>query len=337
MRFSLKSVLAAAAAVSVLALGACGTPDPGASATPSSNPSAVPSSSGTPTPTPTPEKVTPSKDLSAVKASGAYGKQPKVDFKAPWGIEETKTEVLAEGKGAEVPEAGPVEVNYYGVNGRTGKVFDESFSKGQSIAFDVDGVIPGFKKGLVGQKQGSRVVIAMPGKDGYDQSGGTQDGSIQVGDTLIFVVDIVALPLSGPQGEAVKPAAGLPTVADKAGKPEITIPKSDPPNDLKAQTLIKGKGKKVTEADQVTINYRWVAWKDGRLLEETYGAKPATTALAGLLPGMVKGLTGQTVGSRVLLVVPPAQGYPDGNEKPKIEKGETLVLVVDLLFSQAGQ
>ena len=28
---------------------------------------------------------------------------------------------------------------------------------------------------------------------------------------------------------------------------------------------------------------------------------------------MVKGLTGQTVGSRVLLVVPPADGYPNGN------------------------
>jgi peptidylprolyl isomerase len=330
-------VFAAAAAVSVLALGACGTPDPGASASPSADPSAVPSSSGTPTPTPTPAKVKPSKDLSAVKASGAYGKEPKVEFKAPWGIEETKTQVLSEGNGAKVPDAGPVEVNYYGVNGRTGKVFDESFSGGKSIAFNVDEVIAGFKKGLVGQKQGSRVVIAMPGKDGYDASGGTQDGSIQVGDTLIFVVDIVAIPLTGPQGDAVKPAAGLPTVADKDGKPEITIPKSDPPKDLKAQPLIKGKGKKIAETDQVTINYRWVAWKDGRLLEETYGAKPATTALSGLLPGMVKGLTGQTVGSRVLLVVPPSQGYPDGNEKPKIEKGETLVLVVDLLFSQAGQ
>src|SRR5690606_33882440 len=131
------------------------------------------------------------------------------------------------------------------------------------------------KKGLVGQKQGSRVLIAMPGKDGYDASGGTQDGSIQVGDTLIFVVDIVSIPLTGPEGEAVKPAAGLPKVTDKGGKPEISIPKSDPPKELKAQTLIKGKGKKVAETDQVTINYRWQAWKDGRMLEETYGDKPA--------------------------------------------------------------
>ena len=52
---------------------------------------------------------------------------------------------------------------------------------------------------------------------------------------------------------------------------------------------------------------------------------------------MAKGLIGQTVGSRVLLIVPPADGYPDGNPRPKIEKGTTLVLVVDLLFTAAAQ
>ena len=34
-------------------------------------------------------------------------------------------------------------------------------------------VVPGFSKGLTGQRQGSRVLIAMPGKDGYDASGGS--------------------------------------------------------------------------------------------------------------------------------------------------------------------
>jgi hypothetical protein len=76
---------------------------------------------------------------------------------------------------------------------------------------------------------------------------------------------------------------------------------------------------------------------DGRLLEETYGDKPATTALSGLLPGMVKGLTGKTVGSRVLLVVPPDQGYPDGNDKPKIEKGETLGFMKVVANAETGK
>ena len=99
----------------------------------------------------------------------------------------------------------------------------------------------------------------------------------------------------------------------KDGQPEIAVPKTDPPTTLQVQPLIKGKGKKVGENDQITFNYRWVRWSDGKLLEESYSTEPATAALSGLLPGMVKGLTGQPVGSRVLLVIPPADGYPDGN------------------------
>ena len=73
MRFSSKSVIAAAAAVSVLFLGACGTQDPNTSATPSADPS---SSAGPASPSPSPSpsaSVEPSKDLSAVKTTGAFG------------------------------------------------------------------------------------------------------------------------------------------------------------------------------------------------------------------------------------------------------------------------
>ena len=47
----------------------------------------------------------------------------------------------------------------------------------------------------------------------------------------------------------------------------------------------------------------------------------------------MKGLTGKTVGSRVLLVIPPAEGYPEGNATPSISPTETTVMVVDLLFA----
>jgi peptidylprolyl isomerase len=216
------------------------------------------------------------------------------------------------------------------VDGRTGETFDSSFARGAPIAFSLDQVVPGFSKGLVGQRQGSRVVIAMPGSDGYDPSGGNPQAGIEVGDTLIFVVDLVTVQLAGPEGTTVKPKAGLPTVTVKKGQ-------TDPPTGLQVQPLIKGKGKKVGENDQITFDYRWVRWSDGKLLEESYSTEPATAALSGLLPGMVKGLTGQTVGSRVLLVIPPAEGYPDGNPSPSVGPGETLVMVVDLLFTQSPQ
>ncbi len=333
--FSAKALVILGLSASLL-LGACGEEEGGAS--PSASPaattpaaSAKPSASATPTPTPKPIK--PSDNFNKVSVKGGFGEPPKVKVDSPWAIDKTRTDVLEAGDGAVVKAGQTVEVNYHGVNGRTGKMFDESFTTGQPVAFPLDQVVPGFGKGLVGQKQGSRVVIAMPGSDGYDSSGGNPQAGIEVGDTLLFVVDLVAVQLPGPQGVMVKPKDGLPTVTEKDGMPVISVPKTDPPNTLQVQPLIKGAGKKVGENDTITFDYNWVRWSDGKVLEETYSTKPATSSLSGLLPGMVKGLTGQTVGSRVLLVIPPADGYPDGNPTPSVGPNETLVMVVDLLFT----
>lgn len=335
MRSSSPSVLIALGLSSaLLTLGACGsTDDPaGQTAAPAPSESAAASAS----PTAKPSKVAVSDDLDAVKVIGDYGKEPKVTVKTPWAIDKTRTTVVKKSDGAAIEDGQTVRVNYYGVNARTGKKFDDSFSRGEAIAFNLDQVVPGFKKGLVGQKQGSRVLIAMPGADGYDASGGSPQAGIEVGDTLIFVVDIVAVQLSGPEGAKVAPKEGLPTVTG-TDKPTIEVPKTEAPTSLQIQPLIKGEGAKVAETDTITFNYSWVRWSDGKVLEETYSTKPANFALSGLLPGMQKGLVGQTVGSRVLLVIPPADGYPEGNATPKIEKSDTLVMVVDLLFTQAAQ
>jgi peptidylprolyl isomerase len=335
------ALLAAGLAGVLFSLTACGDDEPGSSdsptpTAPASTPagSASPTASASPTPSETPTPVPVANNFAKVKVTGGFGETPKVKIDTPWAIDQTRVEVLQPSEGPPASGTGMVEVNYYGVNGRTGKKFDDSFSRGDSVAFSLDQVIPGFKKGLTAQRQGSRIMIAMPGSDGYDATGGNEQAGIKVGDTLLFVVDLVAVELSGPVGKPVTPAPGLPTVTENDGKVEIAIPPTDPPKSLVVQPLIAGQGAKVGKSDQIIFDYRWVAWKDGRLLEETYTTKPATSELAELLPGMVKGMTGQRVGSRVLLVIPPAQGYPDGNPKPAIEKGETLVMVVDLLFTQ---
>jgi peptidylprolyl isomerase len=336
---TIRSAIVLGLAASLLLLSGCGDDEPAADAaspTPAAAPtSASPSASQTPTPTPKPKQVKASNNFDKVTVTGAYGKEPKVKVDAPWAIDKTRTKVLDASNGPVISEGQSVEVNYYGVNGRTGKKFDESFSTGQPVAFSLAQVVPGFSQGLVGQRKGSRVLIAMPGKDGYDPMGGNPQAGIEVGDTLIFVVDLVDVELAGPEGSAVQPRAGLPTVTDNSGKPEITIPESAPPTSLEVQPLIKGEGKKIGANNTITFNYLWVRWSDGKVLEESYGGKPANAPLSGLLPGMVKGLEGQTVGSRVLLVIPPADGYPDGNATPSIKPGETLVMVVDLLFTQS--
>ena len=318
-----------------LFLAACGGDD---EATAENAATAAPSAPASATPSASPKtKVTPSDNFDKVTVSGEYGKAPKVSVKKPYAIDKTRTKVLKPSDGPVVKAGQTVEVNYYGVDGRTGKKFDESFSGGQPVAFSLDQVVPGFSKGLTGQRKGSRVLIAMPGPDGYDASGGNAQAGIEVGDTLVFVVDVVDVQLAEPAGTKVTPKDGLPTVGGALDKPTITIPEGDPPSKLVVQPLIKGDGDEVGASDTITFNYRWQAWSDGRVIEQSYGEQPASYQLSGLLPGMQKGLEGQTVGSRVLLVIPPDQGYPEGNADPKVDKGETLVMVVDLLFTQAGQ
>ena len=51
-------------------------------------------------------------------------------------------------------------------------------------------VLPGFVKGLKGKKVGSRVLVAIPPKDGFGQA--QPDLGMKKDDTMVFLFDIVA-------------------------------------------------------------------------------------------------------------------------------------------------
>jgi peptidylprolyl isomerase len=135
-----------------------------------------------------PEVNTP--DLSGVTVTGKYGDEPTVEFEPAMSVEETEIKTLSKGDGEEVPEGAEVTVNYQGINGRTGEEFDSSWTSGQPATFSLDGVVAGFSKAIAGQTVGSRVLVAIPPKDGYGTSGSPQAGILGT-DTLIFTIDII--------------------------------------------------------------------------------------------------------------------------------------------------
>lgn len=340
---------AAVLAAAGLALTGCSSATP--SASPSTNawgnpltPTVSPSASaGTATAAPTASPSAPTKvdtTLDAIKVDGAAGAEPTITVPSPWAIDATKTKILEEGSGPVVKDTGTVYVHYTGVNGRTGKVFDSSFKAGQPISFSLTGVVPGFQKGLTGQKAGTRLIIAMPGPDGYDKSGGSPQAGIQVGDTLIFVVEVIDTPADAAWGAPVPAKEGLPAVSGDATNPQVTVtPGLAAPTDTLVQPILTGApGHKVAATDTVTVRYNGYSAKTGKLVQSNWSAeKPDSGQLSRLIPGWRKGLTGQNVGSRVLLVVPPADAYPQGNATPAIEAGDTLVYVIDILWSGTGQ
>jgi peptidylprolyl isomerase len=278
--------------------------------------------------------IVPATNLDGITATGDFGKAPTVNIPTPWAIDKSQNKTLIQGTGPEVTSSSIIEINYYGADAYTGNVFDESFSTGKTISYAVSGFITGFQNGVIGQKVGSRVLIGITGPDGYDSQGGNADIGILVGDCLVFVVDIVSASLPGPTGEAVTPPADLPVVSGDIKAPTIAIASSKtPPTTLVVQPLIKGTGKAVTATSTIRADYAEYAWSTGKLVKQTYGYSPLDGALSATIPGWQAGLVGQTVGSRVLLIVPAAQAYPSGNPRIDVKPGETMVYVVDILFA----
>ena len=323
----IKTALALACSAGMLALAACSqsaTPSPSAS-------EATPSTSTSPSATPT-STIKPSNTLDDITVRPEkFGTKPTVKVKAPWAIDKTRVEVLDKGNGAVVNPA-YVFADYEGVNGRTGKVFDSNFGKGQPAMFNLDQVVPGFKTALEGKKVGDRVLVAMPGSEGYDSAGGNAQIDVQVGDTLIFVIDIVDTVLDGPTGKPITPPPGLPVVTEKDGKPTVTIPDTDPPTTMVAQPLTTGSGRKVEKDDVIAVKYIGYSWKTGQVIEDKTSDVDGGL-LSSTIPGWQKGLVGKKVGQRVLLVLPPADGYPQGSNNPPVEAGDTVVYVVDILYA----
>ena len=276
-------------------------------------------------------------DLSAIEVTGAAGQKPKVEIGGSFSTDKTAQRVLTEGTGPAVQAGQALRIDYLGVNGRDGKDFDASFgNRPATFILDEKSVIKGFADGLVGAKVGSRVLVAVAPADGYGPQGGVKEAGIKADDTLLFVIDVQAQFPPRAVGEAVAPPAGLPgVVLAEDGKPTITVPAAEPPAQLLVQPLIKGAGQPVVAGQTITAMYTGIKWADGSTFDSSWERMaPAEFPIGtgGVIAGWDTALVGQPVGSQVLIVVPPAEGYgAEGNPKAGITGTDTLVFLVDVL------
>ena len=280
--------------------------------------------------------------LAAIKVAGAAGAKPTVTLAStPTALSSSGVRVLTQGTGAAVTKGQRVTVDYVLVNAKTGKEADTTFGKKTRATFlaDPSQLLPGLANGMIGQKVGSRVLVGVAPKDGFAGNAGNQQLGFGKDDSLIFVLDLrsAITPLTGPQGDPVTPVKGLPTVTqDAKGVPVIAMPKTPASTKLVIQTLIKGKGAVVAKGQTITAAYVGAVYGTGTVFDSSFkaGGKPLEVPIGvgGLVPGFDKGVVGQTVGSRVLLVLPPAEGYgAAGNAQAGIKGTDTIVFVVDVL------
>ncbi|WP_337003567.1 MULTISPECIES: FKBP-type peptidyl-prolyl cis-trans isomerase [unclassified Microbacterium] len=243
------------------------------------------------------------------------------------GVERT---VVAKGDGDdEVVANDLVSVMFKIVDASTGEVVDSSERS-------ENGVLPVlldqnkaslFIAALECEPVGTQVVLSLPGS----VFGDGQTNKVVYAEAVEKLPEVAT-------GTPVDPTPGMPTVKlDDNGKPTVTIPDGDAPTETKVAVLKQGDGPTVGSGDFVVVQYLGVKWSDGKEFDSTWArdAVPLQFQTTGVVAGFRKALEGQQVGSQVVVMMPPSDGY-GANEGHELQK-ESLVFVVDILATSPAQ
>lgn len=312
MKKSARGRLTALGIVAVLALAGCS--DDGSDSGTGSEPEATATQTAD---APSAEDVA---ALDAVTLTGEPGEEPTLEFDVPFSVSAPVARVVDEGDGAALEDGQLLSIDTVVYGGADGALANSTYGESpDQVTLGDESIYTAVTEALQGANVGARILFAVP--DGAD---GTNLMALEV-------VDAQAV-LERAEGEAVEPEAGLPAVTlGDDGAPTIDIPDDyEVPTELVAQTLIKGDGAEVTETSTVTVNYTGWKLSDGTVFDSSWeSGSPLTISLQSVVAGWTQGLAGQTVGSQVLLIIPPDLGY-GANEGHELQE-ETLVFVVDIL------
>jgi FKBP-type peptidyl-prolyl cis-trans isomerase len=272
-----------------------------------------------------------------ITVSGQYGQQPSVSIPAAKAGPDLMVKTILKGNGPAIGATTLAYANYvtYLWDGSANKLVGDTYARAPE-QFLASAEIPGLATALNGRTEGSRILAVIPPADAYGTSGDPEEG-VSGSDTLVFVIDIVGAfqGNAAVSGSMTQAGAGLPTVSGTVS-PTITIPSSPAPSALEAKTLVKGTGAVVKAGDTIVAQYTGVNWRTGKVFDSSWSRKEPLGVEIGASPAQVitgwNALEGQTVGSRVLLVIPPKYGYGTaGQPKVGIKGTDTLVFVVDVL------
>jgi len=275
-----------------------------------------------------------------IGVSGAFGTKPTVTMPKVDPPASLQVKHLISGHGARVAKGdlAVTDLTAYTWAGTATKKVSE-LSTGKPEPLTVGSTISGLDKSLEGSRVGSRLLITIPPKDGFGSKGDSSLG-VTGKDTLVLVVDVLGSYQKTDSAHGTHEAVtgtGLPTVgtASAGTAPAVHIPKTTPPTKLQVQTLIQGTGPAVKKGQLLIAQYEGVIWRTGKVFNSTWqsGAPAGFEIGEGqVIKGWDDGLVGKRVGSQVLLVVPPADGYgKSGSSSAGIKGTDTLIFVVDIL------
>ncbi|KZE90797.1 FKBP-type peptidyl-prolyl cis-trans isomerase [Microbacterium sp. TNHR37B] len=268
--------------------------------------------------------------LGLIDASGEVGK-PTLSVKDPVHVSRTSFVDETVGTGTRVTaETQDVAFSITLANGATGETLVATPTDARPLS--------GWREHYAGladmmmcATEGSRIVGAMP-VDAVSPEAASSMG-LSKGDSIAVVLDLQRVYLAAADGAPqYNDRPGMPSVVlAPSGAPGIIVPDAAPPADLAVEVLKRGDGPTVTDADSIRVQYTGVTWADRKVFDSTWeSGASAVVTLDGVVPGFAKALEGATVGSQILMVIPPELGYGEKGSGA-IPGGATLVFVVDVL------
>lgn len=334
--------LLALAVLPTMLLAGCGGDDSKASKSSSSSNTKSSSSSSATSSSSTLAKPVTSGKLSDVKLDTKDAKNPKVTIdksKVPFGTKAVEEKTVKEGSGKSLANGDYVTMDFLLVNGTTGKQILSSYGKNVT-PFQFSQISqmlpPAFADSVKKHKVGSDVLVSAPATKAFGAAG-YPDLKIGANDNIVMYYTLKSVEPYAVDCSTPATDASLPTVSggDAKNEAKLTFPKGkSAPTKLTCATLKKGTGKTVTSGATISAVYTGQIW-NGKVFDSTKKnngkAADFQIGVGQVIPGWDRTLVGRKVGDKLLVVIPPTDGYgSQGNAQAGIKGTDTLVFVVEI-------
>ncbi|WP_183098342.1 FKBP-type peptidyl-prolyl cis-trans isomerase [Nocardioides pelophilus] len=289
----------------------------------------------------------------AVEISGAVGDVPEIDWKAMLKAGKAEVEVVEEGDGPVLEEGDRVVTNIAVSNDVSQEISFDTYGDEGALLLEVGSdaeptqvvdlltelIAQGIEPGET--KVGTRIAAVVDVKEEWEPNVALALTPLGVGneDGIVVVADLEAVPLDGPEGKSKAAPRWAPEIVEKKGEPTALDSSGQPEPDAKSKeltqaVLVEGTGPVVEKGDLLVADYIGQVYAADKPFDNGFSRDEPSTftiGVGGVVKGWDEGLVGKTVGSRVLLRIPPTLGYGKKGQGEDIPPNATLYFIVDIL------
>ncbi len=289
-------------------------------------------------------------------ASGSASKIVKAtattaSFPTPLIAKTPQVSVSKAGKGSPIQNGDQVDYTFSIYNGKTGENIGGATSPQRAGAVTT-AKATSIIQALICTAPGERFTLVSTVKQAFGKgAGGTQFAD---GLTVVVVIDVKDHFLGKANGVNQLPLDGMPSVITAVnGQPGIVIQELDKPTTLRVSTIKAGSGPVVKKNDTVHLKYSGWSWPassgdkpiiwpggtssggtpvpDGHATWTSDQAADIKVTSSGLPVGLYKALIGAKVGSQILVVIPPKDGFGQSSSSYGFAPTDTVIMVIDVL------